>query len=170
MYEIKTVRTIGEHLYLKDGLAKVYFALKSDDDSIEHIPAHKCQLAAASDVYKALFNCKLIETDYVKLTEITFSAFKEFLTVSAFNCFTSVELNLQWKIFAMVKKFGHLYNVAEYLKVGLNFLEDILTDECVCSVYELSLHFDIKEFKQFCGKRIATILSLYFEKKYQIMY
>ncbi|XP_031637920.1 BTB/POZ domain-containing protein 2-like [Contarinia nasturtii] len=151
-YANQTVQSLGEKLYLDDNTADVYFAVKigNNDDAIERIPAHKCQLAAASNVFKAMFFGDIKELGDVKLTDIHVSAFKEFLQ---FFYLSRVQLTME--NFGEVMNFGQKYNVSECLSVGHRFLRYNLTVDDVCSAYDTALVLDLKEMKEMCEKVIS---------------
>lgn len=66
---------IGQKLYLISENADVVFIVEN-----KHIPAHKIILAAASDVFKAMFYGSLKEQGDIRIVGATVSAFKEFLS------------------------------------------------------------------------------------------
>ncbi|XP_031638510.1 BTB/POZ domain-containing protein 3-like [Contarinia nasturtii] len=150
-YENQAIQSIGEKLYLDDETADVFFAVKSnDDDVVERIPAHKCQLAAISNVFKAMFYGKMKELGDVKITDIHVSAFKEFLQ---FFYLSRVQLTME--NLCEVMNFGHKYNVSECLNVCLRFLKDSSISEDVCNIYHAAIVLDLSEFKQICENFIT---------------
>lgn len=61
----------GEKLYRDRKTADVYFVVRSGDVACKRIPAHKILLAAASDVFGAMFYGPLKEGGDVRIDNIT---------------------------------------------------------------------------------------------------
>lgn len=152
-YENQTVRTIGEKLYLDADTADVHFAVKigNEGGAFERIPGHKSQLAAGSDVFKAMFYGDIKELGDVMVTDISVSGFKEFL-----QFFYLSRVQLTTENFGEVMNFGQKYIVPECLKIGLIFLKDELTVDNICTIYDVAIALDIKELNKLCENWITV--------------
>lgn len=158
-YKNQTILASGAKLFMDEETADVHFLLESKDGTIHQIPAHKCQLAIASDVFKAMFYGPAKEKGDVKITDINVSAFKEFL-----QFFYLHQITLKIENFGDVMNFGKKYNVIECLNIGLKFLKDTeLAIDDVFPLYELAIVLDLKEIKQICEKHIIVNTEVVFD-------
>lgn len=147
-----------EKLYSEKKFADVWFSFESTDDddndgsnlpSIHLIPAHKILLAAASDVFEAMFFGQLKENGRIRMTDVSKSAFLEFLQFFYLN-----KVHLTDENIADVLYLGHKYNVTECVETCEQFLKDSLTNSNVCTILSLVILYDQEELMKLCHQRI----------------
>lgn len=150
-YPVEVSLSVGERLYLNEEMANFDFVFELDDGQHERIPAHKNFLAFTSTVFYAMFNADWIEKSEVKIVDASPSAFKEFLQfiylprakVTAENVTEFMNL-------------GNKYDIPECLDACKDFLIKTLTNETMCSGYELAILLDQKDLLEFCGEMIKS--------------
>lgn len=141
----------GATLYLKAELADVFFMCKTKDGQIERIPAHKALLAAASEVFQAMFYGELKESGDIKIVDASNVAFKEFLK---FFYLTEVELTMT--NVDQIMNLANKYQITVCINACARYLKDRLTNEDVCWIYGLAILFDHKQLKKLCAKFVCA--------------
>lgn len=144
-----TITKSGEKLYLDSLTADVYFVLGSDDGLCKRIPAHKNLLAAASDVFKAMFYGPMKEEGDVDIEDVSAAAFEEFLQ---FFYVTSVKLTEEHV--ADVMSLGDKYDVTKCVDLGFQFIKEIIQDQNICMALGLAFRYDNEDLRAFCEKYI----------------
>ncbi|XP_031639027.1 uncharacterized protein LOC116351111 [Contarinia nasturtii] len=149
-YPAELLSRIGKKLYLNTELADVYFVFETSDKPAQSIPAHKTFLAAASDVFAAMFSGAWIEKNEVKITDVSVPVFKEFLQFFYFDRVTVTTENV-----AKVMKLGHMYDVAECLMVCDKLLKRNLDENNAVECYELAMLLEQETLLESCEKMIG---------------
>lgn len=137
-------------LYLQPDLADVNFEFQIDDQTVK-VPAHKCILAVASKVFRAMFFGLLKEGEIVRIDDADPSAFKEFLQ---FFYLPDIELTME-NIEAVVH-LADKYDMLKYVNTCTEFLESQLTKDTIIWGYQLALSSDNENLKEFCEMEIET--------------
>lgn len=137
-----------ESLYLNTKLADIYFIFKDDD----RIPAHKLILSAVSPVFEAEFFGSMPEKDEVKISDkgIDADSFREFL-----QFFYLKEVELSMERIQNVMYLGKKYQIDECLEVCSTFLKENLTNNEMCLGFQLAIHYEQTELKEFCHSKIS---------------
>lgn len=118
--------------------ADVDFVLQSKLNGAEMIvSAHKAILAESSPVFDRMFYGDLPEGREVRVTDVSFEGFCEFLRLFYVSDVTLSEENL-FDILKLVDK----YNVEEFGWVCASLLEETVTSATVCLYYEFALTFN----------------------------
>lgn len=118
--------------------ADVDFVLLSKVNGAEMIvSAHKAILAESSPVFDRMFYGDLPEGREVRVTDVSFEGFCEFLRLFYVSDVTISEDNL-FDVLKLVDK----YNVEEFGWVCASLLEETVTSATVCSYYEFALTFN----------------------------
>lgn len=167
-YAVQVVHSIGQKLYLNPTMADVYFVFKSDSKR-KLIPAHKCYLVAASDVFEKMFNGSWKEKNEVNIVDASAAAFEEFL-----QFFYLKQVLLSSKCIADVMNLGKKYNINECFEVCVKFLKDELHSYNVCRAYNLAILYDQLDLKECCETFIhsnakVVLKSINFLKSKQIV-
>lgn len=149
-YQIQCILEIGEKLYLDSKTADIHFAFVTTDGKKSRIPAHKCVLSAISDVFDRMFYGKLKKSGDIAMSEVTESAFMEFLQFFYLN-----EVKLTKDNIAGVMLLGHKYNVTKCLEICAEFLKDVLTADNICSGLKLAILYDQRKFLKYCDTFIS---------------
>lgn len=137
-------------LYLQPDLADVNFEFQIDDKTIK-VPAHKCILAGASKVFRAMFFGPLKEGEIVRVNDADPSAFKEFL-----QFFYLPEIEITMENIEAVVLLADKYDMPKYVNTCTEFLERQLTKDTIIWGYQLALSLDNEKLKQFCEMEIET--------------
>lgn len=120
--------------------ADVHFVLKSKVLDVElKVPAHKAILAT-SPVFDRMFYGNLKEGAEVKITDVSFEAFCEFLQFFYLAEFIITEANII-EIFKLVDK----YDMEDFGPVCVSLLKETVTTESLCIHYELALTYSFAE-------------------------
>lgn len=147
-------------LYIDGIPADVHFSFKNATTADTRIPAHKTLLAMESDAFKAMFYGELKETGDIKIVDVSADAFKEFLQFFYFDQIKLTMENINEVIY-LVKK----YFVADSLGICEKFSIESLTDDNVCSIYDIAIRFDMFELKSTCKNRIENATNLILRSK-----
>lgn len=152
-----------ESLYLNAELKDVNFVFGSDDNNTTvRVPAHKCILAGASDVFKAMFYGDLKESGDVCVVDASDTVFREFL-----QFFYLTEVDLTAENIAGVLNLGHKYNVKKCIDGCSQFLINTLSNENVCMVLALAIHYNNDQQQQqlikVCERRILNNTAAVFK-------
>lgn len=137
-------------LYLQPDLADVNFEFQIDDQTVK-VPAHKCILAVASKVFRAMFFGPLKEGEIVRIDDADPSAFKEFL-----QFFYLPEIELTMENIEAVVHLTDKYDMLKYVNTCTEFLESQLTKDTIIWGYQLALSSDNENLKKFCEIEIET--------------
>lgn len=114
--------------------ADIYFQFETSG-SIQRIPAHKLILSTGSKVFETMFYGSIPEGDVVEImSNGNPSAFKEFLQF----------FNLD--VIKLVRQYG----IKRCMVQCIDFLKDTMTNDDVCSAYQLAMQFDLDDLKHFC--------------------
>ncbi|XP_037042548.1 BTB/POZ domain-containing protein 6-B-like [Bradysia coprophila] len=149
---IKLVVSINRKLYLNEKTADVHFLFETDGISdIERIPANKVILSTGSKVFETMFYGSMAEGDEVKISDVSSSAFREFL-----QFFYLDEISLSVNNIADVMNLVRKYGIERCMVQCSDFLKDVMTNEDVCSAYELAVQFDLDDLKHFCKRKISA--------------
>lgn len=117
------------------------FVLKSKFYDVESkVPAHKAILAASSPVFDRMFYGDLKQEQQVKITDVSFEAFCEFLQFFYIDEIDITPENV-FEVFRMVDK----YHVQESAKVCEHFLQETVTPNLLCLYYDVALIFDYSQ-------------------------
>lgn len=147
-----------QNLYMNEKFADTWFSFdangKSDNgtDALAHcVPAHKALLAAASDVFEAMFYGQLKENGIINVTDASKSAFSQFL-----QFFYLSEVKVTTEHVEDLLYLGQKYNVTECILTCVQFLKDSLTDANVCTVLSNAIFYDQIELMELCERRILV--------------
>lgn len=143
---------IGKRLYLDAETADVHFAFDLEDGTVNRIAAHKNILASASDVFRTMFygESKMDQDADVQVDDVSDAAFMEFL-----QFFYRTQIQLTIENIAGVMQLGHKYNVPNCIKVGIQFLKDVLTVDNVFIGVNLGIRYDLRDLLELCSKFIT---------------
>lgn len=152
IFKNQFLKTGIESLFLNAETADVNFAFTSKG-KCERVPAHKCLLAAGSEVFKRMLfgDCDSKENDVITVDDTPFAAFKEFL-----QFFYLIEVKLTMKHVVNVVNLGKKYNAIACLSICERFLKDIIASDTICFVYGLAILFDLEHLKDLCESRISA--------------
>lgn len=145
----KLVVSINRKLYLDEKFADIHFVFETSD--IEPIPSHKCILSTGSKVFETMFYGSIREGDVVKISDVNPSAFKEFL-----QFFYLDEVNFTTDNIVDVMYLVRKYGIERCMVQCVDFLKDTMTNDDVCSAYQLAVQFDLDELKHFCQRKISA--------------
>lgn len=141
----------GEKLYLDAETADVHFTFDLEDGTVKRIAAHKNILASASDVFRAMFyGASKMEQDDIHVNGVPDAAFIEFL-----QFFYRTQIKLTIENIDGVMQLGHKYNIANSIKVGIQFLKDVLTVDNIFIGLNLGIRYNLPELLVFCSKFIT---------------
>lgn len=133
--------------------------LSSFENAKTRIPAHKILLAMESGVFKAMFNGSLKETGDIKpdikIVDVSADAFKEFLQFFYFDQIKLTMKNINEVIYLIDK-----YILADSLDICEKFLTESLTNDNVCSIYDIAIRFNMIALQLVCKNRIAIDTNL----------
>lgn len=137
MVSNKSVNNLSK-LYKSEKGADVHFRLKSNVfDGEMKVPAHKAIMAASSPVFDRMFFSELKKRREVKIKDVSFEGFCEFL-----QFFYMEKIELTAENIVEVSKLVGRYDMHECFDVCGNFVESIMTPESFCHYYELALTFN----------------------------
>lgn len=129
-----------ESLYLNGEFADVHFRFGCAPCATTRVPAHKCILAGASDVFKAMFYGDLKESGDVHVRDASDAVFQEFL-----QFFYLAEVELSPENVAGVLDMGHKYNVKKCIDGCGQYLIDTLSDENACVHLATAIRYSIEQ-------------------------
>lgn len=138
-----------KEIYLNTKSCDVNFSFNSANGPGKRVAAHKCLLAASSDVFNAMFYGDLKEPGDVHLADSSDAAFMEFL-----QFFYLSDVKLTMENITEVMYLGQKYNVKGCISVCVEFLKDNLTAENVCSCLDLAILYDHNDLVKMCEKII----------------
>lgn len=148
------ISTLAEESYLDATTADVNFIFKighrKKNKQVERISAHKILLKFRSDVFDAMFYGQLMEKGDVYIVDATTDAFKEFLKIFYFDQ-PKFELAYVPGVLQLIRK----YNVIGCLDYCDKFLEQSITLDNVCWIYNLALEFQLQSTKKLCEEKIS---------------
>lgn len=145
--------------YLDEDTADVQFTFGSNyDGTSTQIKAHKILLAAGSDVFKAMFYGKLKESDEIHITDVSDTAFKEFM-----QYFYKNKLKLTTENIVEVMYLGNKYNVPKCVEDCAEILKRTLTDENICAGLLMGILYDQTELLKLCEKHIISYTEAIFK-------
>ncbi|KAG4079528.1 hypothetical protein HA402_005225 [Bradysia odoriphaga] len=148
----KLVLSINRKLYLNEKTADVHFLFERDGTSdIERIPANKIILSTGSKVFETMFYGSMAEGDDVKISDVSPSAFREFL-----QFFYLDEVSLSVDNIADVINLVRKYGIERCMVQCTDFFKDAMTSEDACSAYQLAIQFDLDDLKHFCPQKISA--------------
>lgn len=154
-YSNSTFNASGQKLYLDLKTADVFFVTTTDDGLIKRVPAHKALLAAASDVFNAMFYGPLKEDGDITVDDTIAAIFEEFLQFFYFGRVTLTMENV-----AGVMHLGHKYNVSQCFKICTKFISGHLTYRNVCIGLGPALRYDLGELQESCEKKISKFADV----------
>ena len=140
-YAIQVASEAIKKLYGDERTADVYFTFKSK----ERIPAHKYLLAAASDVFDAMFYGPVKEEGDVKIDDASAVGFMEFLRFFYFD-----KIKLTMANIGDVMNLGQKYNVTECFNLCVRFLTENLTVDNVFEIHNIAVLFERDDLKAKC--------------------
>lgn len=144
-------------LHLDEDTADVRFVFRVENKR-QQIPAHKSLLAARSDVFKAMFYGALKEDGDISIVDSSIAAFKEFLQ---FFYLTNVSLTMD--NISDVVNLAKKYNVVDSALATCSlFLQDNVTEDNVCFVYNLAIFFDLGQLQERCEEVIVRCTNKVF--------
>ncbi|XP_055307615.1 BTB/POZ domain-containing protein 6-B-like [Sitodiplosis mosellana] len=138
-------------LYLSEEMADVHFVFKPNNGPSHRIPTHRNLLIATSEVFRVMFNGSWKEKHDVLIVDTSPSAFVEFLQFFYYD-----EVELTTENIGHVMNMGQKYDVAECLNACSRFLEYNMTNENVCTAYELAILFNRSRLMEMCEMNIAV--------------
>lgn len=141
---------INRRLFLDEETADIHFLVDNNGGDIHHIPAHKLILSTGSKVFKTMFYGSIPEGNDVKISNGTSSAFKEFL-----QFFYLDEITLTSENIAQVMNFVRQYGIERCMVPCTDFLKDTMTNDDVCSGFQLAIQFGLDDLKRFCERKIS---------------
>lgn len=144
------VAAINCKLYLDEKTADVFFLLETNDGKIDRIPAHKAILTTGSKVFETMFYGSIPEGSEVKIPNGNSAAFKEFLQFFYIDQITMTPANIN-----DVMNFVRQYGIERCMVQCVDFLKDTLTNDDVCSCYQLAIQFELVDLKHFCERKIS---------------
>lgn len=147
---IKLFVSINHKLYMDGNTADISFSFEAEDGVIERVPAHKLILSTGSKVFEKMFHGPIREGSEVKIQNGTSSAFKEFL-----QFFYLDEVTMTTENIAEVMNFVRQYGIERSMVQCIEFLKDTMTNNDVCSAYQLAVQFDLDDLKLFCERKIS---------------
>lgn len=145
----------GERLYLNAENANVNFVVYITDEISETIPAHKRILSAGSPKFEAMFRDSLPEPINIHIVDVTPTAFKEFL-----QFFYMGKLSLTSGNIISVCKLCHKFKVAASLNICESALQHLLTNNNMCSGYEVATLLNLQEAIYFCEQNFKHVLEI----------
>lgn len=128
-------------LYKHEHTADIYFVFKSG----ERIPAHKYLLAAASELFDAMFYGPIKKEGDVEMDKVSAGGFVEFL-----QFFYSNTIKLTMTNIGDVMSYGHKYEVAESVNLCVWFLMENLTADNVLQAHGLAILFKHNDLRAKC--------------------
>lgn len=140
-YEIGVAAEAIKKLYGDEKTADVHFTFKSK----ERVPAHKYLLAAASDVFDAMFYGPVKEKGDVEIDDASAVGFMEFLRFFYFN-----QIKLTMANIGDVLNLGQKYDINECVNLCLRFLIENLTIDNVLEVFSLAILFEQDDLREKC--------------------
>lgn len=138
-----------EKFYLDSETADVHFVFGSVDGVIQRVPAHKILLAAASDVFKAMFYGPLKETADVAVDGVSAESFETFLQL-----FYNTKIKLSKGSVADVMNLADKYNVTKCSEMCVQFLKAALTNDDICAGLTLAIIYGQTELIDHCDRQI----------------
>lgn len=147
-------------LYLSEEMADIHFVFKPTDGPSDRVPAHKNLLIATSEVFRVMFNGTWKEKTDVLIVDASSSAFMEFLQFFYYD-----EVVLTTENIGQVMNMGQKYIVAECLNACSRFLEYNMTDDNVCTAYELAIFFNREFLMEICEMNITVNTKAVFQSK-----
>lgn len=148
---------VNKSIYLDERTADVYFICGVGDEQ-ERVPAHKCILSKSSPFFDAMFYGPLAEDSDKNYKKWSPDAFKDFLQL----CYLD-EITIGPKNITDVMKLAHESQMFESLKLCGEIWSINMTTDDVCRAYHWSIHFEMKEFKEFCERKISAYAKEVFE-------
>lgn len=142
--------SINRKLYLDQNTADFHFLFEKDD-AFERVPAHKLILSTGSKVFYTMFYGSIPQDIEVKIVDVTLAAFKEFLQFFYTDIIPLTSENIA-QVMNLVRKYG----IERCMKQCIDFLKDTLTNEDVCSGYQLAIKFELDDLKRFCERKICA--------------
>lgn len=146
-YRSQVVMEAVKKLYNDETTADVHFIFKTG----ERLPAHKYLLAAASDVFYAMFYGSIKEKGNVKIDDASAVGFMEFLQFFYFNT-----IRLTIENISDVMNLGQKYNITECSNLCVRFLIERLTSDNVCQIHSLAVLFERNDLKMECETFIKS--------------
>lgn len=111
-----------------------------------------------SDAFRAMFYGDLKETGDIKIVDVSVDAFKEFL-----QFFYLDQIKLSMKNITEVIYLVQKYMVDDCIGICEQFLNESLTNDNVCSIYEIAIRFDLDFLMQQCQNRIKKNAVVVFQ-------
>lgn len=145
VYGSQLAKVALQKLYKDEEMADVHFVFKSG----ERVPAHKNLLAAASEVYHAMFYGPIKEIGDVQMDEPWATGFVEFL-----QFFYSNKIKLTMANIGDLMNYGHKYDVTECFNLCVRFLKEHLTPDNVLQAHSLAILFEQKDLQTKCESLI----------------
>lgn len=147
----KSESSSSQKQYLDEESADVHFIFDADSKNAQRIPAHKQQLAAKSEVFKAMLFGEVKEKGDISIVDVSVDVFKQFLKL-----FYGIDVALSTENINDMLNVCNKYDVADGSTACENFLKNSLTVENLCNVYSLAIGFDRKKLQRFCEMKIVT--------------
>lgn len=144
--EKETVEETGEEVAIEipdidRDLLDVFFTFASGGG----IAAYRCLLSAGSKVFRAKFNGEWNGKTDIKISDVSASAFAEFL-----QFFYTGDVKLSMKNVADVMRLCKKYEMDDCTQICGKFLKPRINDENVCWAYDLAIKTDANELKEYC--------------------
>lgn len=134
-------------LHLSEKGADVHFIFGATD---ERIPAHKVILATSSPVFDTAFFGSMPEKNEVNVEDACADAYKEFL-----QFFYLKKIKLSHEHLQSVFYLCHKYQLDKCLTVCSEFLKKYLTIDQMCMGYQLAIHHEQNDLKEYCKREIC---------------
>lgn len=147
----KLIVSINRKLYLDEKTADIHFLFETNEISDQRIPAHKLILSTGSRVFDTMFYGSIPEGNEVKISNGNSSAFKEFLQFFYLDEVTLTTVNI-----ADVMNLVRQYGIERCMMECIDFLKDTMTNDYVCSGYQLGIQFELDELMVFCERKISA--------------
>lgn len=135
-------------LHLSEKGADVHFIFRSTD---ERIPAHKVILAASSPVFDTAFFGSMPEKNEINVEDACADAYKEFL-----QFFYLKKIKLSQEHLQNVFYLCHKYQLDKCSTVCSEFLKKYLTIDQMCMGYQLAIHLEQDDLKEYCEREICS--------------
>lgn len=147
----KLITNIGK-LHLDAETADVVFVF-DNNGSVERVSAHRCLLAAGSEVFKRMFFGELKEGREIQIVDVSIGGFRAFLQYFYLDVIT-----YNSTVIAEVMKLADKYDVKGCFELCTRYLTMTLSTQNVEPIvwcYELALLFDLAHLIGVCEEKIC---------------